>query len=335
LNELEKYDAACATIAQCKSIFETKEFHDKAAAIEVYARAAKNEKLEADAKAIRMHAIRRLGQIMEAQPKAKGAREPGTNRGSTRGVETPASLTEIGIDKDLAKKARKLSKMSNKEFDDAISNVRKPEPKRKKSKSPGVAAKHNRIVELFDQGVPRPDIAAEVGVGERMVGRVLEVEEARRENEPIIDPASLSATAQKKLETVIRQHKRHLDAQFSQTVKDRIKEVLDDWLPDYEQKLREAEQVINTYEGLMSRADFRKIWGCLHPDRGASKTMLAEAFDLFAKHERVLVKKEKEQRQPKMPFPQTYAEAMAMKQAVREQRRAQRASNKSSAVVRH
>jgi hypothetical protein len=137
-----------------------------------------------------------------------------------------------------------------------------------------------------------------------------------------LDPASLSATAQKKLETAIRQHKRQLDAQFSQAVNDRVKEVLDNWLPDYEQKLREAERVINTYEGLISRADFRKIWACLHPDRGASQTMLAEAFDIFSKHEQVLVKKEKEQRTPKMPFPRTYAEAMAMKQAVKEQRRA-------------
>jgi hypothetical protein len=167
-----------------------------------------------------------------------------------------------------------------------------------------------------------------------MVGRVLEVEEARRENEPTIDAASLSATAQKKLETAIRQYKRQLDAQFAQTVDDRVKEVLDNWLPDYEQKLREAERVINTYEGLMSRADFRKIWACLHPDRGASQTMLAEAFDIFSKHEQVLVKKEKEQRISKMPFPRTYAEAMAMKQAVKEQRRAQRTANKS-AVVRH
>ena len=45
------------------------------------------------------------GEVMEelrqAGRLAKGAREPGTGRGSTRGIETPASLEALGVDKNL------------------------------------------------------------------------------------------------------------------------------------------------------------------------------------------------------------------------------------------
>jgi hypothetical protein len=50
--------------------------------------------------------------MMKVQPKANGAREPGTHRGTTPGDENPASpitLAEAGIDKNLAKRARKAA----------------------------------------------------------------------------------------------------------------------------------------------------------------------------------------------------------------------------------
>jgi DNA-binding NarL/FixJ family response regulator len=47
----------------------------------------------------------------------------------------------------------------------------------KGSKKPKhVAEKHEKIVGLADAGLPKKDIAAETGVGERMVDRVLEVD---------------------------------------------------------------------------------------------------------------------------------------------------------------
>jgi hypothetical protein len=346
MRELEKYDAACHAIAECKSVFEAKDWHNKAIGMEVYARAAKNEELEADAKAIRMHAIRRLGQMMKEQDETigfnKGTSGRDFNPTHCGGVpKTPPSdndkptLASQDIDKNLAKKARQLRAMSDKEFGEMIANTRKPKPKKSKKpkKSPGIAARHERIVELSDQGLSRPDIANQVGIGERMVSRVLEVEEARREAEPDVDANTLSVNARKKLETAVRQHKRYLDGQFSRCVSERLKEVLDNWLPDYERKLREAEDVLNTYEGIMSRSDFRKIWACLHPDGGASKRMMTEAFDIFAKHEKVLVKKEKEQREPTMQFPRNYQEAMELKRKVSQERKAKRTA-RSGAIQR-
>jgi hypothetical protein len=77
-------------------------------AMRLYARQAKNRQLEGDAYEIRLRAERRVGEMMDAQPKAQGAREPGTNRGATRDIEKPASYSDAGIDKNLANRARKL-----------------------------------------------------------------------------------------------------------------------------------------------------------------------------------------------------------------------------------
>src|SRR3974390_3583572 len=102
MNNLVRYDAACKAVAEAKSVDEIKDTHDKAVAMKAYARQAKNKDLEADAWEIRRRAERRLGEMMEAQPKAKGAREPGSNRGTTRDANGPASLSEAGIDNTLA-----------------------------------------------------------------------------------------------------------------------------------------------------------------------------------------------------------------------------------------
>jgi hypothetical protein len=50
--------------------------------------------------------------MMAEQPKATGAREPGTNRGMTRVIEKPTSYSEAGIDKNLAHRARTLARMT-------------------------------------------------------------------------------------------------------------------------------------------------------------------------------------------------------------------------------
>jgi hypothetical protein len=78
---------------------------------------------------IRLRAERRLGQMMEAQPKATGG---GDKRSEEyhRVIEKPSDpsgnvpLDDAGIDKNLAHRARKLRAKSDAEFEEFIRDTR-------------------------------------------------------------------------------------------------------------------------------------------------------------------------------------------------------------------
>lgn len=58
------YVAACRAIAECARVDECKGWADKAAAVAAYAKMVRNERLEVDAKRIRLRATRRIGEII-------------------------------------------------------------------------------------------------------------------------------------------------------------------------------------------------------------------------------------------------------------------------------
>ena len=125
------YEAACRALERAKSVDEVKNIHDKSVAMKAYARQAKDRDLEANAVAIRMRATRRLGQLIQAQKEKVGLATGGEHGGRKRkdGVRnTPsnvhATLASQGIDKNLAKEARKLAAPSEKEFEQKVAEVR-------------------------------------------------------------------------------------------------------------------------------------------------------------------------------------------------------------------
>ena len=62
--ELTKYDAAKQAVAACVSIDECRDWKDKAAALAAYARLARDEELENNARRIRARATRRIGELL-------------------------------------------------------------------------------------------------------------------------------------------------------------------------------------------------------------------------------------------------------------------------------
>src|SRR5262245_46959021 len=82
---LVKYDAACAALAEARSVDEVKEIHDLAVAAAAYARQAKNRDLEADAVEIRMRATRRLDQLRQAQKVTVGLNSGAAGGGQKTG----------------------------------------------------------------------------------------------------------------------------------------------------------------------------------------------------------------------------------------------------------
>lgn len=126
---LVRYDAACRAVAEAKTVDDVREISAQADAVRAYAKQAKNRQLEIDAAEIRIRAERRLGELMAAQAgtvgKARGAAEKGTNRGTTRVEEKPASLAEAGIDKNLAHRARSYAAVPEEKFEKLLQDKRR------------------------------------------------------------------------------------------------------------------------------------------------------------------------------------------------------------------
>lgn len=119
--ELVKYDAACRALTEARAVDEVKDILNKAIAIRLYARQAKNRQLEADAFEIRLRAERRVGEMMAAQPKDKGGH---AGLYENPACDRPASLADAGIDKNLANRARKLQALPADQFERVVAEGR-------------------------------------------------------------------------------------------------------------------------------------------------------------------------------------------------------------------
>lgn len=128
---LARYDAACRAIAAAVSVDEVQTIRNQAAALRAYAKQAKNRKLEADAFEIRERAERRVGELIKAQRNSEGLATGGEHGGrakkdgfrSNPAIQRP-TLSEAGIDKNLADRARKLAAVPADQFEHRIGERR-------------------------------------------------------------------------------------------------------------------------------------------------------------------------------------------------------------------
>jgi N6-adenosine-specific RNA methylase IME4 len=117
MTKLVQYDAARKALASATRVDEVKSIRDKAVAMAVYAKLAKDGDLIAHATAIRKRAERRLGELMEADRKTGKLK-----RGRKKVAERPnrKTLSDQGIDKHLADRARKSAAMSEEKFEKQV-----------------------------------------------------------------------------------------------------------------------------------------------------------------------------------------------------------------------
>jgi hypothetical protein len=124
---LVRYNAACKALAAAVATDEVKLIRDKADAMRAAARVAKNKQLETDAAEIRIRAERRLGELIAQQKATDGLAKGGRPyQKSTGGNDPPVTptLSQAGIDKDLAKRARKLAAVPQEEFEQELTEWR-------------------------------------------------------------------------------------------------------------------------------------------------------------------------------------------------------------------
>ncbi len=128
----QKYDTARRALAEAHRVDEVKDIRDKAVAMEVYAKQAKDGELIGFATEIRKRAERRLGEVMDENRKAgklaKGTRGEGrpnkAGRQRTR-LKDDLSLRDHGIDKHLADRARKAAAMPADQFEMEVDKAKR------------------------------------------------------------------------------------------------------------------------------------------------------------------------------------------------------------------
>jgi len=123
-----RYEHMCRAIDACYRVDEVKQVRDKALALQVYLRQAKNREVERHAIEIRLRAERRAGELMLKQAKAEGTRAQLQERDASGGatVEPPENdvptLAEQGISRHQAADWQKIATLAGETFEAALRN---------------------------------------------------------------------------------------------------------------------------------------------------------------------------------------------------------------------
>ncbi len=118
--ELSLYDNAKHWVAQYASVDDVKEFIDKTAAIQEYARRANDFELEKKAAAARVRAERKCGELLKEREKSRGGR-PSRNRSrQSTGSESPRTLRQLGITKDQSSSYQRLADIPEPQFEKSL-----------------------------------------------------------------------------------------------------------------------------------------------------------------------------------------------------------------------
>lgn len=119
---------------------------------------------------------------------------------------------------------------------------------------------------------------------------------------PTKEEVKIERQVARRVETALKVERKQLE----KAVADRVNEGVQTFIqcklyPNYGRRLELAEQIIGTHKGIMSKAQFRKILSCLHPDANADeeqKKKLSAVFDMFKSFEVLLLEPKTEQLAP-------------------------------------
>jgi hypothetical protein len=121
------YDAMLTAIAECARVDEVKDIRDKAAALQIYYRQARNLEAEKEAADVRLRAERRVGELLKDL-----ARAPAGDRKSERSVSADGTLIEPspygetlaanGMSRQQAHRFQALAEVPQEEFDLALAS---------------------------------------------------------------------------------------------------------------------------------------------------------------------------------------------------------------------
>ena len=152
MQELVKYDTMCRAIAEAYAVDEVKDIRDKALALEIYARQAKNTENEYRACEIRLRAERKAGELLRDMEKAKatGSNQYGKVERSSDSTD-PKTLEQLGISKYQSSQWQQLADVPEDEFEAAVTS------REQKPTTTGILRKAEEALELKSEPEPEPE----------------------------------------------------------------------------------------------------------------------------------------------------------------------------------
>lgn len=148
--ELVRYDAMCRAISECHSVDEVQDLHNKALALELYARQAKNTDAERKACEVRLRAERRAGDLyadMQRTPQTESGAMNGRAKEGPATVAAPseyrAALDRTGVSERTAQRWQQLASVDDRVFEEALRAPEKPSTNAILKKSSAPAQKMN------------------------------------------------------------------------------------------------------------------------------------------------------------------------------------------------
>lgn len=121
------YEKAVMAIRDCRTIDDAKFWSDKSEALQAWARMYADDRIMREARALKLHAYRRIGQLADAlrisMPKGSGYRGL---KGSVRGARS--LLIEHGVSTSRSQHMLTIGRMDQDLFDGAVSRDKPPSP---------------------------------------------------------------------------------------------------------------------------------------------------------------------------------------------------------------
>ncbi len=266
--QLIRYEAACAALAECKAVDEVKAWADKAAAMQAYGRMAQDKGLEVDAAEIRIRAERRLGEMLAQQKEAgglnRGAASMAGNQHTGKVVQssqtTAPKLADVGISKDMSSRAQKLAAVPEAEFESEVGQWRER-----------VSAEGQRVTHRLEKAGER---------AQKKTAKQLEAEQNAADAYGVDDPATLLEEAQRELEQMTALLKvAEADDKTAEALK---------WRRMYDNALRQQSEAMEKAhkESKRHEATYRKLARCGKAVGETDPDKIAPAVEAFVRQHR-------------------------------------------------